>query len=132
LPEEMKESKLFVFWGFNAAVSSPHFWALTLGAKRNGAMIVAVDPRKSETVLKSDFYLNPRPGTDVALAYGVMHVLMASELYDRGFVEKYTVGFKPLREKALKWTPSHVAEVTGIEETLVKRLTELYVEKRPA
>jgi anaerobic selenocysteine-containing dehydrogenase len=132
LPEEMKGSKLFVFWGFNAAVSSPHFWALALRERNKGALIIAIDPRKSETVERSDFSINPRPGTDVALAYGVMNILISEELYDRDFVEKYTFGFEELKNEASKWPPSRVSEVTGVDVSSIRRLAELYSEKKPS
>ncbi|ABL79026.1 molybdopterin-dependent oxidoreductase [Thermofilum pendens] len=131
-PEEAEGSRLFVFWGFNASVSSPHLWAAALRGRRRGSVIAAVDPRRSETALKSDFAVHPRPGTDVALAYGVINYLISEGLYDEDFVERYTVGFEELRREASRWSLSRVSGVTGVGEKDVARLAELYAELKPS
>lgn len=79
-PEELPEMKVILFWGNNARVSSPHQWVYALKARSNGnATIISVDPRKSPTSEAADIWMNPRPGTDVALSYGIARYLIRRE-----------------------------------------------------
>ncbi len=129
-PEELADAELVVFWGFNAAVSAPHLWALALDSRRKGGFIVSVDPRRSETSSRSDLWVAPRPGSDVALAYGVMFWLVKEGFVDENFVEKWTVGYDCLLEEVEKWTPERVEKVTGVPGDVVGRLARLYGERR--
>ncbi|QOJ79809.1 molybdopterin-dependent oxidoreductase [Infirmifilum lucidum] len=131
-PEDIAESRLLVFWGFNAAVSAVHLWRLALEAQSKGAKIVAVDPRMSETAKRSDLWVQPRPGTDVALAYGVAREIIESGFADLEFLSKYTLGFEAFREEALKWTPERVERVTGVRAADVKSLAEAYGTLKPS
>ncbi|MGC8987335.1 molybdopterin-dependent oxidoreductase [Infirmifilum sp.] len=132
LPTDIPSSKLLIFWGFNAAVSAPHIWRLALDARENGSFIVSVDPRRSETAKRSDFWISPRPGSDVALAYGVAYHLITGELLDYDFIERYGEGFEAYREEVLKWTPDRVESITGVDVYSVKRLAELYASLKPS
>ncbi len=131
-PEDIAKSRLLVFWGFNAAVSAVHLWQLALEARSRGARIVTVDPRRSETAKRSDLWVQPRPGTDVALAYGVAREIIESGFVDLEFVSKYTLGFEAFREEALKWTPERVEQVTGVPSATVKSLAEAYGSLKPS
>ncbi len=131
-PEELAGAKLAVFWGFNAAVSAPHLWALALESRRSGGLIVAVDPRRSETCARSDLWVAPRPGSDVALAYGVIYWLVKEGFVDEGFVEKWTVGYDRLLREAEKWAPERVQRVTGVPGDVVRKLARLYGERKPS
>ena len=132
MPEELPGMRLIVFWGFNAAVSAIHLWTLALEARNRGATLVAVDPRRSETAEKCDMWLAPRPGTDVALAYGVMRVMVDEDLVDREFVEKHTYGYEHLVEELSKWGLDRVERITGIPAREVRRLARLYGELKPS
>ncbi|MEZ0344944.1 MAG: molybdopterin-dependent oxidoreductase [Infirmifilum sp.] len=132
LPEEMLSSKLIVFWGFNAAVSAIHLWRLAVEAREKGAFLVAVDPRRSETAKRSDLWVSPRPGSDVALAYGVAYHLIKEGLVDLDFISRYTLGFERFKEEALGWTPDRVESVTGVGREIVRRLALLYGELKPS
>ena len=125
-PQELETKKTIVFWGFNASTSSPHQWALATGARReNDAKIVVVDPRKSPTALLSDQWMGPKPGTDVALAYGIAHYLITNDLVDLDFIENNTHGYEAYREEALKWTPKRVESVTGVNWEEIEKLCKM-------
>jgi anaerobic selenocysteine-containing dehydrogenase len=131
-PEDLVNMKCIVFWGFNAKVSSPHFWFLSEQARRNcGTRLVTIDPRKTPTSEESDAWLNPRPGSDVALAYGVARCLIEKGLVNRKFIEKRTLGYESYSNEVLKWTPERVERETGIEWSQIGGFAELYYENRP-
>jgi len=92
-PEEIVDKKAVIFWGFNAAISSPHVWNLSLQARKKGAKIATIDSRVNETTLKSDLFLCPRPGSDVALVHGVAREMIRSGLIDQEFIDNKTSGF---------------------------------------
>jgi anaerobic selenocysteine-containing dehydrogenase len=132
LPWEIPSSRLLVFWGFNAPVSSPHMWALARRAREAGAAVVAVDPRRSEVAEQSDLWLSPRPGTDVALAYGVARALIENGWVDGEFLSRWASGFEEFREEALRWGPERVERVTGVRWELVEELARLYYSRKPS
>ena len=132
-PLQFPSKKLIVFWGFNAAVSSPHIWGLARKARRTqGARIAAIDPRESRTARDADLWIQPFPGSDVALAYGLINYLSQSEYLDLDFLQEWTLGFGKLREQAAKWTPERVERVTGVSWSDVERLGEAYGKLRPS
>ncbi|TRO62446.1 formate dehydrogenase [Candidatus Bathyarchaeota archaeon] len=125
-PTELEEKKNIIFWGFNAKASSPHQWALATQARRvKDAKIIVVDPRESETAELANLWICPKPGTDVALAYGVAHYLITHDMVDQSFIEKHTHGYKTYREEALKWTPELVQEVTGVSWEGIEELCNM-------
>jgi len=131
-PEDLLDMDVITYWGYNARVGSPHQWALGLKAKKNrGTMIIAVDSRESPTAEASDIWLNPRPGSDVALAYGVARYLIEKDYVRRDFIEEWTIGFEHYRESALKWTPERVKRVTGIDWERIEEVGEIYDKKQP-
>jgi anaerobic selenocysteine-containing dehydrogenase len=130
---ELLSRDLLVFWGFNAAVSSPHIWSLARRARRtHGAKIVVVDPRRSRSARDADLWLQPRPGSDVALAYGLINYLCQGEYVDVDFVERWTRGFEHLREEASKWGRDQVEGVTGVAWERVEQLGQAYGTVRPS
>jgi anaerobic selenocysteine-containing dehydrogenase len=129
----MLSMDLVVFWGFNAAVSSPHMWALAKKARRErGARIIAVDPVENETVKGADLWLQPMPGSDTALAYGVMNHLLQGNCVDKKFIEDWATGFEELKAEADKWTPDRVEQITGVPGRLVEQLGEAYGGSKPS
>ncbi len=132
LPWEVPEARLLVFWGFNAPVSSPHLWLLAKKARASGAVVAAVDVRRSEVAAQSDLWLRPAPGTDVALAYGVARAMIVNGWVDGEFIRQWTVGYEQFREEALRWTPERVESLTGVPRRLVEELARLYCERRPS
>ena len=132
-PDELQEKRLIIFWGFNAKVSAPHTWALAVKARNEkGTVIVAVDPRKSDTAEAADIWLAPRPGSDIALVYGVARSLIERGLVDRAFLEEWTHGYDLFQEEALKWTGERVEEVTGISPEQVESLADAYAGNNPS
>jgi anaerobic selenocysteine-containing dehydrogenase len=126
------EAKLIIFWGSNAITSSVHFWARAQEAKRRGATLVAIDPYRSLTAEKCHRHIALLPGTDSALALGLMHVLIRDGLIDHDFVERHTLGFEGLRERAKLYDPAKVASICGITGQEIESLAHLYGTTRPA
>ncbi|MEM3730377.1 MAG: molybdopterin-dependent oxidoreductase [Candidatus Bathyarchaeia archaeon] len=130
-PEELPKMKLIVYWGFNAAVSAPHLYALSLKARKCDGKIVVIDPRKSETAKSADFWLQPKPGSDVALAYGVMKHLIQNNLVDFDFIEKHTFGFEKLKEKTAEISSKSIEQATGLKWNAIEKLAEFYANLKP-
>ena len=109
--EAFVDSRLILIWGSNPITSSLHFWSRAQEAKRRGAKLVAIDPYRSATAQKCHAHIALLPGTDGALALALMHVLMRDGFVDRDYVDRHTVGYDPLRERADEWTPERAAQV---------------------
>ena len=118
--EQFQNSKLLIIWGGNPVASNLHFWTRAQEAKRNGARLIAIDPYRSLTAEKCHQHIALLPGTDAALALGMMHVLIAEDLLDHDYIERHTLGFEQLKQRAQEWTPQRTAETCGItiEEVL--------------
>jgi len=126
-PIEPLSADLIVFWGFNPAASSSHLWSLARKARRQrGARIVVIDPRKSQSANRADLWIHPRPGSDVALAYGLIDALVRHGSTDPHFIQEWTLGFDQLRAAAAKWTLARVERTTGVAGSDVERLAEAY------
>jgi anaerobic selenocysteine-containing dehydrogenase len=130
--ELAQDAKLIIFWGSNAITSSVHFWARAQEAKRRGATLIAIDPYRSLTAEKCHSHLALLPGTDSALALGLMHVLIRDNLLDRDYIARHTLGFEALRERASLYDPHRVASICGITAAEVESLAHLYGSTRPA
>jgi len=126
------EAKLIVFWGSNAITSSVHFWARAQQAKRRGATLVAIDPYRSLTAEKCHIHVALLPGTDAALALGLMHVLIRDDLIDHDYVGRHTLGFEELRGRAAAYPPERVAAICGITAGEIESLARLYGTTRPS
>jgi len=126
------ESKLHVVWASNPPVSSPASLKALLAGKKNGIKIVAIDPRRTEMAQLADLHLQPRPGTDGALALGMMNVIIGQNLYDREFVEKWTLGFDELKKLVSEYTPERVEQITRVPAEKVRELAVLYATNKPA
>jgi anaerobic selenocysteine-containing dehydrogenase len=122
--EFFSESKLIVIWGSNSITSNVHFWRRAQDAKRNGAKLICIDPRHSETAEKCHVHLPIRPGTDAALAFAIMRELVVNDWLDTDYIEKYTLGWAELRERAMTWTLGRAAEVCGVDEELIRALAK--------
>ena len=131
--EEMAASKVILFWGNNARVSSSHIWAMASRARKNrGAVIVCVDPRKSPTAEAADIWIQPRPGSDVALCYGIAGRLIDKGGVDLEFIGRCTRGYPAYAGAAMGWTPQRVEQVTGVSGQVVDQIAELLMDHRPA
>jgi anaerobic selenocysteine-containing dehydrogenase len=125
------EAKLIIFWGSNAITSSVHFWARAQAAKRRGATLIAIDPYRSLTAEKCHRHIALLPGTDSALALGLMHVLIRDDLIDHDYIERHTLGFDRLRERAGGYDPVTVAGICGISAAEIEWLARIYGSTRP-
>ena len=130
--EFFAESQLIIIWGSNSIGSNLHFWRYAQQAKRNGAKLVCIDPRKSETADKCHEHIALRPGTDAALALALMHELIANDWLDHDYIARHTLGWEPLRERALQWPPERAAEVCGIPVEQIRQLVQDYGTTKPA
>ena len=106
--EFFAEAKLILIWGSNSIASNLHFWRLAQQARRQGARLVCIDPRKTETADKCDEHIALLPGTDAALALGLMHELIVHDWLDHDYVQRHTRGWPALRERARLWNPERV------------------------
>lgn len=130
--EYFTEAGLILVWGSNAIASSVHFWRLAQEAKRRGAKLVCIDPRRSETAEKCHEHLQILPGTDAALALALMHELVVNDWLDHDYLARHTSGWDALRERALRWRPERAAEVCGIPAEQIRALARDYGTIRPA
>jgi len=126
------ESKLIVIWGSNSIGSNLHFWRIAQEAKRNGARLVCIDPRKSETADKCHEHIALKPGTDAALALALMHELIVHDWLDHDYIERYTLGWDALKARALQWPPERAAQVCGVPVDQIRRLAHDWGTTRPA
>ena len=126
------ESKLIVIWGSNSIGSNLHFWRIAQMAKRNGAKLVCIDPRRSETAEKCHEHIALRPGTDAALALAVMHELIVHGWLDQDYIDRYTLGWDALKARALQWTPERAAEVCGVPVEQIRQLARDWGTTQPA
>ena len=124
--EQFQNAKLILIWGGNPIASNLHFWMRVQEAKRRGAKLIAIDPYRSLTAEKCHQHIALMPGTDAALALGMMHVLIGENLIDEDYVAKYTLGFAQLKDRVREWTPKRTAEVCGIGEAEVLQLAREY------
>ncbi|HEX2718587.1 MAG TPA: molybdopterin oxidoreductase family protein [Gemmatimonadaceae bacterium] len=120
--EGIPESDLILLWGTNTLTSNPHLWPFVLRARERGARVICIDPIRTRTAAQCDEWIPIRPGSDAALALGIMHVVFAEGLEDRDYLERHTIGADELRERAAAWTPERTAIATGID---AKRILEL-------
>ncbi|MDM0090019.1 MULTISPECIES: molybdopterin oxidoreductase family protein [unclassified Variovorax] len=130
--EFFAEAKLILIWGSNSIGSNLHFWRHAQAAKRAGARLVCIDPRKTETADKCDEHIALLPGTDGALALALMHELIVHDWLDHDYIARYTVGWDALRERALQWPPSRAAAVCGVPEAQIVALARDYGQTKPA
>jgi anaerobic selenocysteine-containing dehydrogenase len=130
--EHYAESKLILIWGSNSIASNLHFWTFAQVAKRAGAKLICIDPRKTETADKCHQHIALLPGTDGALALGLMHELIVNDWLDADYIERHTEGWPALRERALQWPPERAAEVCGITADEVRGLAHDYATTKPA
>jgi anaerobic selenocysteine-containing dehydrogenase len=126
-----RNSQTILMWGANVAsqpTTAPHL----IAARERGATIVAIDVRRTETARHADRMLVIRPGTDAALALGMMHVILDEGLEDRAFIEAHTVGFAQLAASLGRYTPEWTAAVTGLPSETIRWLARLYATNTPA
>jgi anaerobic selenocysteine-containing dehydrogenase len=130
--EQVQNSRLIVLWGTNAVTSNLHLWSRAQQAKRDGARLIAIDPYRSLTAEKCHRHIAPMPGTDGALALGLIHVLVREGWLDRDYIERHTLGFEALALRAAQFSPERVASICSISAAEVEELAHDYWHVRPA
>jgi anaerobic selenocysteine-containing dehydrogenase len=134
--EFFAQSKLIIIWGSNAIGSNLHFWRYAQAAKRDGAKLICIDPRKTETADKCHEHIALLPGTDAALALSIMHELIVNDWLNHDYIDRHTVGWPALKDRALLWNPERAAKVCGIRVEQIKSLAfdygQSYVNQTPA
>lgn len=131
-PEQFRESKYIIAWGANIHGNNVHLWPFIEEARRKGAKLVVIDPYKTRTARCADWHLPINPGTDVALALSMVHVIIRENLYDADYVDRYTLGFEQLRQRAQDFPPARAAQLTGIAAHDIEKLAREYATVRPA
>jgi anaerobic selenocysteine-containing dehydrogenase len=130
--QHFAQSRLILIWGSNSIGSNLHFWRIAQEAKRQGARLVCIDPRKSETADKCHEHIALLPGTDAALALAMMHELIVHGWLDPDYIDRYTLGWDALRERALQWPPERAAAVCGVSTEQIRRLARDWGTTQPA
>lgn len=131
-PEAVVHSKLIINWGSNTSVTNSHLWAIMHRARKAGAKIITIDPFRSKTAEKSDLWIPIRPGTDAALALGIMHVIFRDNLQDQDFIDKFCLGGEDLKSRAQDFTPDKVSTITGLKPSIIEQLAHDYASIKPA
>ena len=131
-PEQFRNSRYIIAWAANIHGTNVHLWPFIEEARRKGAKLVVIDPYRTRTAACADWHISIHPGTDAALALGMMHVIINERLYDFDYVARYTVGFEQLKETVQSYPPERVSGWTGIAAGDIIRLAREYAGTRPA
>ena len=133
-PMAADRCRLIINWGSNTVRTNSHLWSLMVAArKQHGATIVTIDPYRSDTAARSDWHLPARPGTDAALALGLMHVIWRENLQDQAYLDTATIGAEELKQRALSaYAPERVARITGLSVDDIEKLARLYASTQPS
>lgn len=131
-PEQYAHSRLIIAWGANILGTSVHFWPFIVEARRRGARFYVIDPVRNRTGRAADKHFSIHPGSDLALALGMIRVILAEGLEDRAYIEQFTSGFEELKALAADYPPERVESLTGIPREDVISLAREYATTRPA
>jgi anaerobic selenocysteine-containing dehydrogenase len=129
---DLRHSKLIILWATNTRLTNRHLWPFIEEARRGGAQVVAIDPIRTVTAESADWFLQPYPGTDVAVMLAIMHELIRQDLIDHEWVDAHTVGYEALASHVSEWTPERASEISGLAADDIRRLAALYGTVRPA
>jgi anaerobic selenocysteine-containing dehydrogenase len=130
--ESLAYAKYIIVWGMNMISTNLHAWPFILDAQKKGAKVVVIDPVRTRTAKAADWHITIKPGTDGALALGMMNVIIAEDLVDHDYVDKYTLGFDDLKVRAAAYPPERVAEITGIPADDIRKLAREYATIQPS
>ncbi|MBN1161012.1 MAG: molybdopterin-dependent oxidoreductase [Dehalococcoidales bacterium] len=125
------ETRCKLIWG-SAVITTPPVWQVNLKSQEKGIKLIVVDPRRTEIAAKADIHLQLRPGTDGALALGMMNVIISENLHDKDFLDKWTVGFEGLKKLAQEYPLERTEEITGVHAAKIREAALLYAMNKPA
>src|SRR6266478_2449442 len=131
-PEQFAHSRYIIAWGSNIHGNNVHLWPFIEEARRNGAKLVVIDPYKTRTATFADWYFPINPGTDAALALGMMNVIISEGLYDADYVSRHTIGFDELKARVQEYPLDKIAHWTGISADDIRKLAREYATERPS
>ena len=131
-PTDVRFAELVILWGTNTLLTNRHLWPFVEEARAAGATVVVIDPMRTATAESADWFMQPRPGTDVALMLALMHVLVRDDLIDHAYVDAHTFGYERLVEQVAGWSPERAAVVCGLEPAEIERLAAAYGSTRKA
>ncbi len=131
-PTEIRFSKTILLWGTNTRLTNRHLWPFIEEARSNGARVIVIDPIRTMTADSADQFIQPLPGTDVALMLAMIHILIRDNKVDHDFVSAHTFGFDELKAHVESWTPSRAAEICGLSTDEIESLTSTYADGQPA
>jgi len=132
LPEDFQHSRFIIIWGSNTITSNVHLWPFVQKARHKGAKVVVIDPVRTRTAAQADQWIPIRPGTDGALALGMMKVIVDKKLHDREYVSRHTLGFERLLSRLDEWPLERVAGITGIDARSIQELAVEYATTEPS
>jgi anaerobic selenocysteine-containing dehydrogenase len=131
-PEFLPLSKLILIWGSNPASTAPHIMPFLREAQRQGTKVIVIDPVRTLTARSADQHIQPFPGTDAALALGMMHVLVQEHLHQPAWLAAHTLGWEHLQARVEAFPPERAARITGLAEETIIELAREYATRTPA
>ncbi|QKJ19717.1 molybdopterin-containing oxidoreductase family protein [Microbacterium hominis] len=126
LPDEIRHSRFIILWGTNTIVTNVHLWPFIREAQAAGATVVVIDPATTRTARSADWHIQPLPGSDTALAMGLMHVIVRDGLQDADYLERHATGFTEFAARLDEFTPERVADICGVPPEEIERLAHAY------
>lgn len=131
-PDMLIHSKLILIWGSNPASTAPHIMPFLREAQRNGTRVIVIDPIRTLTARSADWHIQPLPGTDAALALGMMHVMVTERLHQPDWIAGHALGWEYLLERIMQFPPERVAQITGLSLETIVELARSYATTTPA
>ena len=126
-------TRCVILWGINPAESDHSLlWKTINDFKASSGKIIVIDPRRTQTARLAYYYLQIEPGTDGALAMGLLYVIIQENLYDAAFVENWCSGFEALCERVKAYSPENVSKITGVASQTIEQAARLYADSKPA
>jgi anaerobic selenocysteine-containing dehydrogenase len=131
-PEQFRQSKYIIAWGANIHGNNIHLWPFIEEARHDGAKLIVIDPYRTRTARAADWFIPINPGTDAALALGLMHIIVREGWHDLDYISRFAEGFDDLQKRLPEYTPERVAQISGISKDDIERLAREYATTRPA
>ncbi len=131
-PEQFANAKLIIAWGANILGTNSHLWPFIVEARRKGAKFYVIDPVKNRTGHAADKHYPVNPGSDLALALGLAHIILRDKLEDRAYIESYTNGFSELAALAANYPPEKVSQLSGLAQSDIELLAHEYATTQPS